>query len=355
MPVLTSFLRKREYVHLSHHDGSRENEIPQIHKAMKRIFLVCLLTSVAAIARSQGIVAIKGDGTSPGQDVVLLDGESCTFSRNDGKPAEWTIEIETLGGMHTLKRAYRTLDIELEVTPTYKEWPDLHPVRHIVGDDVYWKCRVKSLDISGNECELPFRLLVLPSTPRIMGIEALYDGFDYAVPVFINARLDFEVESRRAKFVYVTCQYNSGSKWENDLEISGNKFDEESPVQNTGYREWDVWERYFLHTSNSYGISESSDTVYTNDLITDPNIRSALGLECSGIPAAKGKGLNIAVSGKEIILGSDVELTGLYSLQGIPVSFTKDGRTVRIKNTVKGFVVAKFRINNLTTTKIIEL
>lgn len=322
---------------------------------MRKSLTLLLLSALSSTVHSQCITALRDSGTSFAREGVLLDGERCTFSRNDGKTAEWAIEIETTNGVHVLKRSHGTLDIELDVTPAYKEWSDYHPARYVVGDDVYWKCHVMCKDYSGIECDLPFYLLVLPSTPRIIGIDALYDGFDDKVPAFLNARLSFELESRRAKLVMVNCQYESESKWENDPSVTVDYFGEQSPVLKTGYREWDAWERYYIYASNSYGISESSDTVYITNLITDPDIRSALGLERTGIQAYKVNEPNIAVKGKEVTLGSNIELVGMYSLQGYPVTYRKDGNTVRIQNTVKGVVLAIFRINSLTITKKIEL
>lgn len=325
---------------------------------MKRFILVAsvLMSSVCAQAQ-QEIIASMTDGTSFEQGGVLMDGDQCSFRMEDGRSVDWKVCIDIPEGEAVLKESVHASEMLFNVTPEYKDRQDRRPSRYIVNDDVRWKCHVRSLDDEGNVSELEFFLLVLPSTPQINEVEALYDGFDFEHLCFQNARISFEIESRRAKMAIVSSQYeDSNSTWTNDY-LSGCYFIDSASTLKTDYREWDVWERYYIHSTNDYGMSESSDTIYTNDYVTDPEVRHTLGLNVTEIDAVHNQTGLFSIAGRKITVanGQPIEDIGVYTLHGQPVPYSRQGNVISLSTQPSGVVVIRIKSNNTFVTKKIVL
>lgn len=307
---------------------------------------------------SQEIIAFMVDGTPLEQEAVLLDGDQCCFRMKDGRNADWKIYIDMPNGEFVLKELDDTSEIIFKVTPEYKERLEWRPSRYIVNSDAYWKCHARSLDKDGNTSERAFYLLVLPSTPQIKGVDAQYDGFGIDCLCFQNARVCFLIESQRAKTAVISCQYeNCNSVWTNDLNVSVGVFDDNEVSLKTDYQEWDVWERYYIHTSNSYGVSESSDTVYMADYITDLSVRDALGLTSTKIDIAPKCDHIFDVAGGVIKIadGMQINYIDAFTLQGQPVPYFRQGNTIFLSREANGVVVIRIKSNTIFVTKKIVL
>lgn len=198
-----------------------------------------------------------------------------------------------------------------------------------------------------------------PTKPELLDVKFVYDHFDYDLLRFDNdARFEVTLYSENSdKFVIMNAPDMNINKYDSYILL----YDAEN-VENVGdnlYRlsaMFDFDTDIYFYAKNKYGSSLHSDSIHTNDYITDPNIIDAIN-QASAIKDATGYEKSIILFHENVLsFAKEVKQVTIMDLTGHILYEQNDNGRINLANRQKGiYVITVLTNNNKRITKKIRI
>lgn len=198
-----------------------------------------------------------------------------------------------------------------------------------------------------------------PTKPELLDVKFVYDHFDYDLLRFDNdARFEVTLYSENSdKFVIMNAPDMNINKYDSYILL----YDAEN-VENVGdnlYRlsaMFDFDTDIYFYAKNKYGSSLHSDSIHTNDYITDPNIIDAIN-QASAIKDATGYEKSIILFHENVLsFAKEVKQVTIMDLTGRILYEQNDNGRINLANRQKGiYVITVLTNNNKRITKKIRI
>ncbi len=291
-------------------------------------------------------------GITP-SNALVTERESVTFQHGNADAGDWELFIEV---QHSYNKSWKKY-LEASDSRHFEVYADAgafdwHYCSRVVENSHSYH---KGMVVFSNEAVRDtayLRLDLAPLRPILRNVNIDYDYFDYELWDFVNPQITFDVECERASFGDRQVTFNL---WRS--EYSPQKFGEYffgicepllSPdvikLSENVYRFSTIftWEqKIYLLGHNSYGFSAPSDTVFTNDYITDPDILALIDRVVSGVGDVSCDGkTQMSVKDGKITMSSAVPEINVSSIDGVVVASRRNCSQIDIAALPKGIYCA---------------
>lgn len=320
---------------------------------MKTIFLILSIFTCLYI---QGQEIILVHNKSEMKDTPCLVGTGTYYcTRKDGKVANWKLYTIFSDGY------YKKL-MEEQSSKEFKFIPELvvsfYPKPQMIiyrGKQLFWGAIISDNGIKKDTLNFYFDLL--PTKPMIKSFELNYDSFkDFD---FINPRYKLVFEAQN--FDGLTAYHvedesfdtmNSLMNYTSDLKsnwIDDNLYEASEP-------NWAWNEDIFFYTTNHFGSSLPSDTIYVNDYI-DSEINKKMKNfynQYNKIDLVSND-YHFKIVNRSIVFRQNIPNITIYDILGNIVKTEENSDCINIESLPKGLYILKMKIYNKILTKKISL